>query len=454
MTQNYIKIEKRNGKWWFVNSSNKKFISLGMNHVEAFLMTAPYNIKRTMEVYGEDFVNEDGTINYDGDAVKKWYSRVKKDFQEWNFNSFGYHHALPSSIYNKDYYYIEPIIDNSILIESYDDYPKIFTEEYYHHLEQIIKKVCNEHKYNPNLLGYAYHDIPSLESANLVGYTFENLDLSNRSSRIFVRLLKEKAKNTNHTIRFFHPSVQAFLSSDAQSPGKKEWINILRERYKDPQTASTVYNLNATSWNELLKVTEWPTPTEKECVEKDNVLMLQRIAERYYSIHYELIKKYDPNHLIFGDKYNGDTGYFPKYLLPILNKYIDVLFIDLFAHFEEQREGLIEIFEQLKKPILIGDAAFSVIQPNQIYTRGVICHSQQEVGENYKKFLRGLMELPFIVGWHHCGYMEGWNGLYIEGDPFSSMTSGFKDPFENVHEDAIVHVKEANLSAYYWHQFS
>ena len=50
----FIKVKKINGSWWFIDPDGKKFISLGVNHIEPHLWLAPYNKKFTQNIKGNN----------------------------------------------------------------------------------------------------------------------------------------------------------------------------------------------------------------------------------------------------------------------------------------------------------------------------------------------------------------------------------------------------------------
>ena len=78
----------------------------------------------------------------------------------------------------------------------------------------------------------------------------------------------------------------------------------------------------------------------------------------------------------------------------------------------------------------------------------IVVDSLEEVGKEYAKYVKLAMFEPYMLGWHYCGYIEGAEGM---PHPLVASQSGFKDPFENVHEETIEHVRLANGKAREWH---
>ena len=72
------------------------------------------------------------------------------------------------------------------------------------------------------------------------------------------------------------------------------------------------------------------------------------------------------------------------------------------------------------------------------------------VGEEYTRYTRGTMALPFMLGWQYCGYIEQWAGA--TNDSTGQEQPGFFDPFGEPLVEALVLVKKANESAVSWHE--
>jgi hypothetical protein len=58
------------------------------------------------------------------------------------------------------------------------------------------------------------------------------------------------------------------------------------------------------------------------------------------------------------------------------------------------------------------------------------------------------MNLPFMVGWQTCGYLETWKGT---ADATGKQQTGYFDPFGKPIKEALHHAKVANQQAVKWH---
>ena len=358
----------------------------------------------------------------DGEATKKRMEQVFADFDDWGFNTFGIHTPMPRKLYRHRFAYVQPIRTARIEMYWYDknrELPDVFSEEFQRRVEEKARPIVLDCKDDPNLLGYAFSNIPPW-----TGYgrakQFGDYDIS--------------------------PWIDAIRSLPAEAAGKKVWITLLQQRYSEAKMAAKSHDVSGTTWEKLADVTEWPTPTEKGPL-ADTEAFLASIAETWHRIHFEAIRRYDKNHLILGDWLMGNMA-IPDFLMPILKKYVDVVVFRAYGYFKGQEPTLRRIYEATGKPIISGDSSFSRVQPNQKRAKGIHFDTDEKVGEAYADYLKAALSEPYMIGWHYCGYVEGWEG---QAHWLCANQNGFKDLFENIHEDTVAHVRRANAQAIQWH---
>ncbi|MFM7014626.1 MAG: agarase [Actinomycetota bacterium] len=163
------------------------------------------------------------------------------------------------------------------------------------------------------------------------------------------------------------------------------------------------------------------------------------VAKTYYKIITEAIRRYDPNHLILGDRYNGNKG-IPEVVLNAMVDYVDVLSVQYFTgksaeEYEQMISDLKGWHELTGKPVLIADIGNWVpTEMNPHRTSDMTTH--EERGEDYAFGLERIMQEPWMLGWHWCGYIEnlgrGW---------------GMKDPNDNFYTPMTDQLRSANAAA-------
>ena len=145
---------------------------------------------------------------------------------------------------------------------------------------------------------------------------------------------------------------------------------------------------------------------------------VQMVAEKYYKTITEAIKERDPNHLILGDRYNGNKG-IPDGVLRAMTKYVDVLSVQYFvdgpntAAREKMCTDLKEWSEKCGgKPVLLADIGNFCATERNPHRKSGIDDGQKGRGDDYVQSLTTVLGKPWFVGWHWCSYVEnmarGW----------------------------------------------
>lgn len=163
------------------------------------------------------------------------------------------------------------------------------------------------------------------------------------------------------------------------------------------------------------------------------------VAKVYYSTVCEAARKMDPNHLIFGDRYNGNTD-IPGGVLRAMKEHVDVLSVQYFCEpsFDNAaREVMLSRLRtrqaEVDKPVLIADIGnYCATKMNS--HRASSLTSQRERGLEYEETVRALAKERWCIGWHWCGYIES-----ISGGGW-----GIVDPWDEECSDMTLRIKECN----------
>ena len=156
---------------------------------------------------------------------------------------------------------------------------------------------------------------------------------------------------------------------------------------------------------------------------------LQALAQRYYKITHDAIRRYDKNHLILGDRYEANAP-LPQEVVSSALPWIDVL---CFQDFRDPVNHLDYWHRQTNKPVLLADAAKIKWQtePGE-FTRNN--------GQWYADTLAQLHKNPGCVGFHLCGaYQRNKARRY-----------GLLDEQENPDRENIQLITAANQKVNQW----
>ena len=147
-------------------------------------------------------------------------------------------------------------------------------------------------------------------------------------------------------------------------------------------------------------------------------------ATIYYKTVVDAIKRYDPNHLICGDRYEANAPISEQVLKAAL-PFVDIFSFQCFGTVDNIYRKLSHWGEFLKKPILLADSMISKEShgwpPEHDLTQDDI---------QYAEIMKALRKIPECIGFHLCGAYIKNNarkyGLLNQQDQEESTTSGIK----------------------------
>jgi hypothetical protein len=231
------------------------------------------------------------------------------------------------------------------------------------------------------------------------------------------------------------------LEQAASSVQRQRLIKLLRETYADDWTAVL------RDFDPAPGVDTW------QDLEQHGILFLRpggkgihverrflgQLAERYYSLVRDIVRKYDSRALILGDRYQ--SFYYPE-VARACALYVDAVSTNLNAPWSDGSFARfsIETLRQLTgKPILVGEfylAARENRSGNQ-NNRGVypVAATQKHRAEGFRTTLTTLLRIPYVIGadWFQYydepthGRFDGENfnfGLIdVHNQPYAALTS-------------------------------
>ena len=427
----FVHVERTGGVWFMVNAEGERFVPTGMNHVGPMSRFAPYNRDFWIDKFGPRLFSASGHIDWHGPGVKKWLDRIAKDHKDYGFNTLAFHHppTMPSEYCNqlKLYYFGKMRMSHvharrARTMSPDKKFPDVFDPTWLANLDRHVERFTARHKNAKYLLGYSYDDLPA--------YTIHNLE--------------RRIEGFEH-----HPWILDIISKPGLTEGKSVWIDVLKEQYPSAAGAGDMYGLVISDWDEFARVTEWGLPKDPAHGFADQAMMNARIIEAYLKAHHDAIRKHDPNHLILGDKIQNARPQ-PDWVWEIVKEYVDVIVIQDYDFFTPEHERkLRHIYSVTGRPIINGDHSYGVLRPHMHAVKGVKVDSAEAKGQEYATYLRGIMNLPFMLGWQTCGYLETWEGT---SDATGKQQTGYFDPFGQPIKEALSHVKAANGQAVQWHE--
>lgn len=194
----------------------------------------------------------------------------------------------------------------------------------------------------------------------------------------------------------FHQWEAETRNPDVFSPGFADWCDhVAREHCvplaDDPQLIGYFY-VDCPCWLHVREINKWKGPLfdPEQLASAAGRAELTKLATQYYKVTHDAIRRYDPHHLILGDRYEANA----PLVMEIINAarpYIDVL---SFQDFRKPVEHLAHWHQESGMPVLWADGARGIRLPDG---------SSRNDGHWYAEVLAGLRDNPGCVGAHLCG---------------------------------------------------
>ncbi len=222
-------------------------------------------------------------------------------------------------------------------------------------------------------------------------------------------------------------AARTVLRAGAKTPAKREFLRQLITRYGSLPALSEAWGKSYPAENDFLEATEQPDTPEAR---RDQEEFSAKMADDYYRICREVVKKFAPNQLYMGNRCNGPFAWLNR----IMARHCDVISLNIYAPSPEVLQ-----LELPDKPVLYSEFYLS-IRRRGMFSRGDVCVgiSLEEQLLGVRRYLRGVTNDPRAVGWHWFAYhdqplagrSDGENvscGLVDIGDtPYSELAAEFR----------------------------
>jgi hypothetical protein len=224
--------------------------------------------------------------------------------------------------------------------------------------------------------------------------------------------------------------------------GFEEWCDYVARdhctRMRDDPKLIGYFYTDCPMWVHTARDNEWKGPLfDPERLHSETGRReLFDLATRYYRVTHEAIRRYDPNHLILGDRYEANAP-LPEIVIDAAMAYVDVLSFQCFDTPEKVHEKLARWATYSHRPVLIADSA----QRQPVSDSSWPAHSDRENDPHaHGRVLRMLTEIPECVGYHLCG-------AYLKN---RTRRSGLRDHRDIPAEEIIDGIREQNKCILDW----
>ena len=373
----FFRTLQADGRWWLVDPEGKPFFDVGADHVSyrghwcEALGYAPYH--RNMEAkYGNE---------------QAWGAVTLKRLKEWGFNCLPAGHS--QSLRHQGLAHIEFASFGTSFAQRewicrpihWTGFPDVFSPRWESHCRMVARRIAGDSRGDPWCVGIFLDN--ELEwygkQGHLVDEVFQ-LPPQQAAKKAFYKWLIVKYASLNEVNR------------------------QLGTRYAD-RTAF----LNATN-----------VPTASAALATIQGEFLAVIAERYFKVASEAMRQADPDHLVMGCRFAGQT---PEQVLAAAGRYNDVFTINTYprvdfegawqadgtgATVEDVPEQLANYYKVVQKPMIITEWSFPALDSGLPckHGAGMRVDTQEQKAACYRIFAQTMADLPFIAGYHYFMWVD------------------------------------------------
>jgi hypothetical protein len=229
-----------------------------------------------------------------------------------------------------------------------------------------------------------------------------------------------------------HPD---FFSSDFE-----DWCDYVARsqcaRFADDPKLIGYFYSDCPLWVHTRPANQWKGPLfdPQKLTTDAGKAELFKLATRYYRVTHDAIRRYDPHHLILGDRYEANAP-LPMEVVEAAKPLVDVL---SFQDFKAPAKNLAEWHARTGKPVLWADGAKNVTTKYSASGETII-HND---GPWYAEVLKSLRDNTGCIGAHLCG-------AYLSN---RARKRGLRDEAERPDEQNIAIIASANRDMAAWVQ--
>lgn len=472
----FFHTEKINNRWWIITPEGNGFIVIGLQHMfrkdkelerieEIISMpTSKDNMRERFQIlrehiprlavrYGVDIGEllpyeeakkiEESIVSEDAGAAQKidnifkrvaeiisqsisqkeWIRESTQRLKEWGFNTlshnslfrkFAYDAKVSPSLWGFPFITPEvrvPVksIKSGNILDDIWAFPDIFDQRFKEVLDYEFSQTASRLKDDPWLLGYFFGNELPWDGDPDEGVSIFDM----------------------------------FFALPEQRAGKKALVEFLKKEYhNNVEIFNEAWGTKIKNFNELITMPRLAEGIKNAQSQEDKSEFLRLVAETYFKLNYEAVKKYDPNHMILGVRFRGHAV--PREVLEVIGNYTDIVSFQPYDPIAPL-EWLEETYQFHHKPILITEFSFKAQDSGLANTvgAGFILKTQKDRALWYERYVSHLLSSPDIVGQIWYKYMDDPPGTQGENSNFG-LVNGSDVPYRPLVEK----IKEVNSRIY------
>ena len=225
------------------------------------------------------------------------------------------------------------------------------------------------------------------------------------------------------------------IKSPADQPCKKVFRARLRAKYGDIAKLNAQWKTAYRDWEDFLAVTQTPDP---KAAKDDLEAFTSEIAETYYRIIREELKRAAPGKLYLGCRWAGSA---PDFTVRAAAKHCDVLSYNIYRR---HLRGF-KLPEGVDRPVLVGEFHFGALDRGPFCPGLILLRDQNERAQVYGDYVRSALEHPQFVGVHWHQFSDQSTAGRFDGE---NMQVGWTDVCDTPYWETIAGIRQVGYDLY------
>jgi hypothetical protein len=367
-----FRVEEQDGRWWFVDPSGRPFYLVGTDHVSygghwcEKLGYSPYG-RAAARIYGSE---------------ESWATATVQRLQAWGFNALtaGHsaslrHRGLPHIEFlslGADFAGREAICPKT----TWTGFPDVFSTNWAKHCDEKARRMCAPARDDPSRIGY------------FLDNELEWLGKRWRPDGLFEETWKLAPDR---------PAKQAWAAFVAAEPGGVVGFNDAFGT-AFPDAAALVADTS-------------PRPARTTAPPAIATRWARRVAEEYFRVATEAVRRHDPNHLVLGCRFAGSA---PD-IWDIAGRYCDVVSFNLYPRIDVDRGVPARVRDEIDawqraagRPMMLTEWSFPALDAGlpSLHGAGMRVDTQAQRAKCFGHFQEFLFRLPYMVGSCYFMYLD------------------------------------------------
>jgi hypothetical protein len=395
----HFRVEKYQGKWWFVDPLGNLFWSHGIDSARPSAQTPvtdrehyfAWLPEKSSQFYSEgrgaareyykdrsytlfDVLAQNLERKYQSGWIEVWVKRTHKRLRSWGLNTFG--SWADERVYSRSRTpYTVYLHSGGPAIQGAQGYWFNFPDPYDEGFRTGIGRIKSYGQGKIITESMTYEKGRTSDDPWCIGYFVDNE--ASWGDDLFL--------------------ATGVVRSPPTQPAKQGFLRELRQRYPGVAELNQAWGTKFKSWEDFLENRDLPSAEASKADLRD---FTKKIAARYFSVIRDRIREVAPNKLYLGARFGlpayPDISRREEWLLPIAAEFCDVVSFNRYRYTTRE----LQLPQGLDRPIIIGEFHIGALDRGMLHPGLVSAYDQKERAVLYEHYVKQALQNPFIIGTH------------------------------------------------------